>query len=114
MPRSKARPRTRSLVRRRWLGLGALALVALLYYQPLRAYISARSQQAAQAATVHRLQEEKATLERRLKRSSSDAVLAAEARLLGYVRPGERLYIVKNLPEWRRKQHPSRRDRKQR
>lgn len=108
---AKSRISRRRLLARRWLGLGALALVALLYYQPLRAYLSARSQEAAQAATVRRLQEERATLERRLRRSSSDVVLAAEARLLGYVRPGERLYIVKNLPEWRRKQHPSRRAR---
>jgi cell division protein FtsB len=106
MPR---KARTRRLVARRWLGVGALALVALLYYQPLRAYVSAHSQQAAQAAAVRRLQEERNTLERRLKRSSSDAVLAAEARMLGYIRPGEHLFIVKNLPQWRRKQHPSRR-----
>ena len=111
MPRSKPRRRTRRIVARRWLGLGALALVGLLYYQPLRAYLSARSQQAAHAATVARLQEEKSALTRRLRRSSSLAVLAAEARTLGYVRPGEHLFIVKNLPEWRRKQHPSRRDR---
>lgn len=108
MPRTKARLRAR----RRWLGLGALALVALLYYQPLRAYVSARSQESAQAATVRRLQNERDFLQRRLKRSSSLSVLAAEARTLGYVRPGETLFIVKNLPEWRRKQHPSRRDSK--
>jgi cell division protein FtsB len=107
MPRT--RPRARRLVVRRWLGLGALALVALLYYQPLRAYVSARSQESAQAATVRRLQDERDWLQRRLERSKSLSVLAAEARTLGYVRPGERLYIVKNLPEWRRKQHPSRR-----
>lgn len=110
MPRSKARPRTRRIVARRWLGLGVLALVALLYYQPLRAYVSARSQQAAQAATVRRLQAEKSRLERRVERSSSLAVLAEEARTLGYVRPGEQLFIVKNVPEWRRRQHPSRRE----
>jgi cell division protein FtsB len=109
MPRSKARPRTRKLVARRWLGLGALVLVALLYFQPLRAYVSARSQQAAHAATVRRLQEERSWLQRRVKRSSSLAYLAREARTLGYVRPGEQLFIVKNIPEWRRKQHPSRR-----
>lgn len=109
MPSSKARARTRRIVVRRWLGLGALALVALLYYQPLRAYLSARSQQAAHAATVRSLQAERDTLQRRLKRSSSLAVLADEARTLGYVHPGEHLFIVKNLPEWRRKQHPSRR-----
>ena|SRR5579875_612242 len=112
MPRSKAATRTRRLVRRRWLGLGALALVALLYYQPLRAYVSARSQQATQAAAVRRLQQKKSRLEQLLKRSSSPSVLAAEARTLGYIAPGQHLFIVKNLPEWRRRQHPSRRDSK--
>ncbi len=109
MPPRKARRRTRRSVLRRWAALGALGLVALLYYQPLRAYVGARSQEAAQAAAVRRLRDEQRSLERRVKRSSSLTVLAAEARTLGYVRPGEHLFIVKNIREWRREQHASRR-----
>ncbi|HZD87746.1 MAG TPA: septum formation initiator family protein [Gaiellaceae bacterium] len=111
MPAKRVRRRThaRPFVARRWVALAALALVALLYYRPLRAYVDARGQQAAQAAVVRRLQAEQHWLEQRLKRSSSLPVLAEKARSLGYVRPGEHLYIVKNLPKWRRKQHASRR-----
>jgi hypothetical protein len=28
--------------------------------------------------------------------------------MLGYVRPGEHLFIVKDIPQWRRRQHSSR------
>ena len=83
-------------------------LVGLLYYRPLHDYFDARSQRAAQLATVRKLQKEQAALEQRLKRASSDAALAAEARTLGYVRPGEHLFIVKDIPQWRRRQHSSR------
>ena len=46
-------------------------------------------------------QADKARLEHRLHGSTSLAILAREARALGYVRPGERLYIVKGIPQWR-------------
>ena len=84
--------------------MGALVLVALLYYRPLRAYVDARSQLGASQAAVRRLQEEQASLERRLKASSSLPVLAREARALGYVRKGEHLIIVKDIQQWRRRQ----------
>jgi cell division protein FtsB len=51
---------------------------------------------------VRKLQAEQAALEKRLRRASSDAALAAAARTLGYVRPGEHLFIVKDIPQWRR------------
>ncbi|HET7566995.1 MAG TPA: septum formation initiator family protein [Gaiellaceae bacterium] len=92
---------------RRWVAVGALVLVALLYYRPMRAYLDARGQRAAHEAAVQRLQDEHATLQRRLAASSSLAVLAREARALGYVRVGEHLFIVKNLEQWRRKQRAS-------
>lgn len=79
-------------------------LVALLYYRPLRAYVDARSELSQRRAVVHRLQEEKATLEHRLGASTSPTTLAREARSLGYVRPGEHLIIVKGINEWRKRQ----------
>lgn len=92
---------------RRWVAVGALVLVALLYYRPMRAYLDARGQRAERAAAVQRLQDERATLQRRLTASSSLTVLGREARALGYVRKGEHLFIVKNLEQWRRKQRAS-------
>jgi cell division protein FtsB len=93
---------------RRWFAIGALLLVGLLYYRPLHDYLDARSQQAVRVAAVRKLLKEQATLQRRLRRASSDVVLAREARTLGYIRPGEHLFIVKDIPQWRRRQDSSR------
>ena len=93
---------------RRWFGVGALVLVGLLYYRPLHDYFDARSERAVRVAAVQKLQQQRAALEQRLRRASSDAALAAEARTLGYVRPGEHLFIVKDIPQWRRRQRAHR------
>jgi cell division protein FtsB len=103
----KRRRRLAGPIARRWFAVGALLLVGLLYYRPLHDYLDARSQQAVRVAAVRKLQKEQATLARRLRRASSLAVLAREARSLGYVRPGEHLFLVKDIPQWRRKQHAS-------
>jgi Septum formation initiator len=88
---------------RRWLALGALVLVALLYYRPLKAYLAAHGQLADRRAVVGRLELQKANLEHRLGSSTSIATLLREARALGYVKPGEHLFIVKNIDAWRRR-----------
>ncbi len=88
---------------RRWLAVGALVLVALLYFRPLKAYVDARGQLAQRQAVVQRLEHQKATLEHRLGASTSVATIAREARALGYVRPGEHLFIVKNIDAWRKR-----------
>jgi hypothetical protein len=88
---------------RRWVAVAALALVALLYYRPLKAYVDARSQRGDRLAAVRRLEQEQAALRKRLTESSSLAVLEREARMLGYVRRGEHLFIVKNVTAWRRR-----------
>ena len=106
--RKKRRRRIGGPVARRWFALGALVLVGLLYYRPLHDYFDARSQRSVQLAAVRKLQKQQAALERRLRRASSDAALAAAAGTLGYVRPGEHLFIVKDIPKWRRRQHSSR------
>jgi cell division protein FtsB len=103
--RKKRRLRLGGPIARRWFAVGALVLVGLLYYRPLHDYFDARSQRAVRVAAVQELQREQALLERRLKHASSLAALAAEARTLGYIRPGEHLYIVKDIPQWRRRQH---------
>ncbi len=79
-------------------------LVALLYYRPLKAYVDARGELGQRRAVVHRLQEEKATLERRLGAATSPVTLSREARALGYVRPGEHLFIVKGITQWRKRE----------
>jgi cell division protein FtsB len=110
VPRKKRRRRIGGPIARRWFALGALVLVGLLYYRPLHDYFDARSQQAAQLTAVQKLHRERAALEKRLRHASSDAALAAEARTLGYVLPGEHLFIVKDIPQWRRRHHAARHD----
>jgi cell division protein FtsB len=85
--------------------VGALVLVGLLYYRPLHDFMDARSQRAVRVAAVRKLQRQQASLEKRLQHASSLTALAAEARTLGYIRPGEHLFIVKDIPQWRRRQH---------
>jgi cell division protein FtsB len=106
MPR-KPRRHSRSSVVRRWLAVGALVLVALLYYRPVKAYIDAHGQLAQHQRMVQQLQADKARLEHRLGSSTSIATLAREARALGYVRPNERLYIVKGINNWRKLERAS-------
>ena len=88
---------------RRWLAVGALVLVALLYFRPLKAYVDARGQLAQRHAVVRKLERQKSTLEQRLGASTSVATVMQEARALGYVRPGEHLFIVKDIDVWRKR-----------
>ena len=106
--RKKRRRRIGGPIARRWFAMGALVLVGLLYYRPLHDYFDARSQRAAQLTAVRELQKEQVALERSLRHASSDAALATAAGTLGYVRPGEHLFIVKDIPKWRRRQHSPR------
>jgi cell division protein FtsB len=96
MPRP-ARKRSRSSRALRLLGAVALLAIAFAYVSPLRAYLDARNVVAARKAEVVVLEREQAKLERRLAASGTDAFVEQEARLLGLVRPGERLFIVKGL-----------------
>ncbi len=80
--------------------MGALVLVAFLYYQPLRSYFEAREALGERSAEVRALEHQKRTLERRLAEKTSRESLVREARRLGYVRAGERLFIVKGIPAW--------------
>ncbi|HEX2505743.1 MAG TPA: septum formation initiator family protein, partial [Gaiellaceae bacterium] len=52
---------------------------------------------AERKAEVAELEREQAELERRLAMSGTDEFVEQEARRLGLVRPGERLFIVKGL-----------------
>jgi cell division protein FtsB len=106
--KKKRRRRVGDPVARRWFAVGALLLVGLLYYRPLHDFVDARSQRAVRVAAVRQLEKEHRSLERRLRRASSSTVLVQEARALGYIRPGEHLFIVKDIPQWRRGQHGTR------
>ena len=87
----------------RWLALGTLAVVALLYYRPLKSYVETRSALETRAAEVRSLRAERDDLARRLADADTPEALARRARRLGLVKPGERLFIVKGIDEWRKR-----------
>ena len=89
---------------RRWLGVGALCLIGLLYYRPLKTYFGTRQTLGQRSAEVSGLRAQRRALERKLADAATDSALVREARRLGYVKPGERLFIVKGLEAWRRAQ----------
>ena len=80
----------------------ALAAAAYLYYQPLSTYFETRNELAEARVEVEHLREAKKQLEQRLSFSTSEEATRREARRIGYVRPGEQLFIVKGIPDWRR------------
>ena len=89
----------------RWDRVGRVALLCvlagllLLYIGPARSYVSAVGQARAKRAEVHALEREHARLEARRRALNRPSVLEAEARKLGYVKPGERPYVVEGLPK---------------
>jgi cell division protein FtsB len=105
---TKARRRPpRGAVLRRWVAVGALLLVALLYYRPIKAYVDAHRQLAQKQTQVQALQTERTRLKHRLGASTSLDTLAREARALGYVKPDEHLFIVKGINQWRKRERAS-------
>jgi cell division protein FtsB len=101
-PERPRRKPSRSTIALRWAAVGALGLVAFLYYRPAHSYFSTRSSLDQRSAEVARLRVEHVALTRQLARSTSTQALEREARRLGLVRPGERLYIVKGINSWLR------------
>jgi cell division protein FtsB len=81
--------------------LAVAVVMGFLYYRPLTNYLETRTQLASRRTEVAELRADRARLERRLARTTSLVVLAREARRIGYIKPGERLFIVKGLPAWR-------------
>ncbi len=79
--------------------IGMFGVVALLYISPLLSVWSTRGEAARRRADVVRLEREHQRLQRRMKALKSPTALEREARRLGMVRPGERAYVVKGLPD---------------
>ena len=86
----------------RWVAVGVAVLLGLLYYRPGQAYLDTHKALRARTAEVRVLTARKRQLESRLSEIESGATLVRGARRLGLVKPGERLFIVRGIPEWRR------------
>ena len=103
MARKKAKRRkSRSARALRLLASAVLVFAAFLYYRPLVSYLDRRDSLARRNAEVQALVERKRELERRLAESKSPEALTREARRLGLVKEGERLFIVKGIDAWKR------------
>jgi cell division protein FtsB len=98
--RTGRRPPVGTLVRR-WSVVAVVLIVGYFYYHPIRAYFSTKAELGSTRAEVRRLQVQKNELTQRLSASSSPEALARAARELGYVRPGEHLFIVKGIDAWK-------------
>ncbi len=101
-PRAVAAPPRSGAIR--WDRVGRLMVlvlfvfVAILYVHPLLSIWSTRGEAAQRRADVVRMQAENDRLARRVKALRSPGALEREARRLGMVRPGERSYVIENLP----------------
>ena len=88
----------------RLLALGGIILLGLLYWKPLHTYMSTRHELQTRRADVRALQTEKSELEKRIAQADTATAVLREARLIGWVKPGERLFIVRGISTWRKHQ----------
>jgi cell division protein FtsB len=93
--------RSRRRLRLVWAVL-VVGVVVYLYSQPLASYVETRRELAARQADVAALEATRLSLERRLAVSTSLEAAEREARRMGWVRPNERLFVVKGIPDWRK------------
>ena len=88
--------------------MALVGVAVYLYYRPLASYVETRGDLAAREAEVAALESVRASLESRLAASTSLDAAQREARRMGWVRQGERLYVVKGIPGWRQARAPAR------
>ena len=97
----RRRPPTTTLARR-WGAIALVVLIGYAYYHPLRSWVETRHELQAQRTAVAQLAAQKHELQQRLQSNTSLDSLARQARQLGYIRPGEHLFIVKGIKAWER------------
>jgi cell division protein FtsB len=85
----------------RLLAIGGLALLGLLYWKPLHTYLHTKQELAQRRAQVASLAAQNRQLAAQLASVGSGDTLVREARQLGLVKPGERLFIVRGIDAWR-------------
>jgi cell division protein FtsB len=86
----------------RLLALAGIVVAGLFYWKPLNSYLRSREVLNRRQAEVAKLQRQKQQLEQRIETVDSGDDLVREARRLGLVKPGERLYIVRGISAWRK------------
>lgn len=92
-------------MRVRWDRVGRVALLLLLavvvalYVQPARSYVATWQDSKEKQSQLDRLEREHDALAARARELSDPRTIETEARRLGMVRPGERPYVVSDLPD---------------
>jgi cell division protein FtsB len=89
-------------IARRWLAVIGIGLLGYAYYHPLRSWIETRQELASRRAEVAQLSSERRALRQRLEASTSPDAFGREARRLGFIHPGEHLFIVKGIERWKK------------
>jgi cell division protein FtsB len=88
----------------RWDRVGRVALLLVLlllvylYVGPIRSWWSTWQDSKAKQAQVERLERENAALRKRRAALQTPQALEREARRMGMVRPDERPFVVRGLP----------------
>ena len=84
----------------RLLALGGVLLLGFLYWKPIHTYLSTRQQLQQSQHAVSAMAAQRRLLEQQLRSVDSGGTLVREARRLGLVKPGERLFIVSGIGAW--------------
>jgi cell division protein FtsB len=82
-------------------------LVGVLYWKPIRSYEHTHAVLANRQAQVARLESQQRELKARIATVGSGQELVREARRLGFVKPGEQLFIVRGIGLWRSAGEPN-------
>lgn len=82
----------------RWVLLGVVAVLLLLYVAPLRSYLSSTDRAVAERAHLGDLKAEQADLRRQRDALQGSQAIETEARRAGMVKPGEQPFVVSDLP----------------
>ncbi len=85
----------------RLLAFAGLVLIGVLYWKPLHTYVKTQHELAQRQAEVSNLAAERRRLTQQLASVGKGPALVREARRLGLVKPGERLFIVRGIGTWR-------------
>lgn len=88
------------------LAVGGLILVCILYWKPIHSYEHTKAILRNRQAEVSRLQAEQRQLKERIATVGTGQELVREARRLGFVKPGEQLFIVRGIAAWRAGRRP--------
>ena len=77
----------------------------VLYWKPIHSYEHTKAVLSRREAEVSRLETQQRQLKQRIATVGTGQDLVREARRLGFVKPGEQLFIVRGIAAWRARRH---------